>query len=190
LNDTEHLQLIDEMIAGDEKAFEKVVRLYGDQLLGYLTKMTGCRATAEDRFQETFKRLYEKKHTFKGGNFKSWLFRIATNIVMDGFRKQKNVVQIPIGIADCDGTRKENFDIPDVSNDPASQVEKAEQAKLVRSVIAKLPKRQKATLVMSYYQKLTYREVAEVLDCSIGTVKTQMFRALRTLADNLPELRE
>lgn len=189
MNDTEHLQLIDEMIAGDEKAFEKVVRLYGDQLLGYLTKMTGCRATAEDRFQETFKRIYEKKHTFKGGNFKSWMFRIATNIVMDGFRKEKNVPQVSLANND-DDARNENFDIPDDSSDPAENVEKAEQASLVRSVIAKLPKRQKATLVMSYYQKLTYREVAEVLDCSIGTVKTQMFRALRTLADNLPELRE
>jgi RNA polymerase sigma factor (sigma-70 family) len=51
-----------------------------------------------------------------------------------------------------------------------------------------LPARQRATLVLAYYQQLSYREVAEVLGCSIGTVKTQMSRAMRTLAQRLPDI--
>ena len=57
----------------------------------------------------------------------------------------------------------------------------------MRQVIGVLPARQRATLILAYYQQLTYPEVAEVLGCSVGTVKTQMYRALRTLAQKLPE---
>jgi RNA polymerase sigma factor (sigma-70 family) len=58
----------------------------------------------------------------------------------------------------------------------------------VRQAIAALPARQRTTLVLAYYQQLSYREVAEALGCSIGTVKTQMYRALKTLAAKLPDV--
>jgi RNA polymerase sigma factor (sigma-70 family) len=65
---------------------------------------------------------------------------------------------------------------------------KTEQAEQVRRAIELLPARQRATLVLAYYQQLSYPDVAEVLGCSVGTVKTQMFRALKTLAHKLPEI--
>jgi len=81
--------LIEAHIKGDPKAFGELVRRYGDGLLGYLTRMSRNRHEAEDLFQETFKRVHEKAHTFRGSQFKSWLFRIATNAAIDGMRRGK-----------------------------------------------------------------------------------------------------
>jgi len=71
---------------------------------------------------------------------------------------------------------------------PCNDAVISEHRQKVRLAIDLLPKRQRATLVLAYYQQLTYREVAQVLGCSLGTVKIQMYRALHTLAARLPEI--
>jgi len=65
---------------------------------------------------------------------------------------------------------------------------RAEQKEQVQRAIESLPANQRATLVLAYYQQLKYQEVAEALGCSIGTVKAQMYRALKTLAQRLPDV--
>jgi RNA polymerase sigma-70 factor (ECF subfamily) len=181
--------LIDAHRQGDPTAFGELVCRYGDNVLGYLIHMTGNREQAEDLFQETFKRVHEKSHTFRGGELKSWLFKIATNIALDGLRKKVRVYsrQKRLNLTDCNG---QDFTpaITDDSSNPSVEAEKAEQIEQVKQAINSLPERQRATLVLAYYQQLSYREVAIALDCSVGTVKTQMFRALRTLAQKLPEV--
>ena len=73
------------------------------------------------------------------------------------------------------------------ATDPADEAVREEQKAQVREAIESLPVKQRATLVLAYYQQLSYREVAHVLGCSIGTVKSQMSRALVTLAHRLPD---
>jgi RNA polymerase sigma factor (sigma-70 family) len=182
--------LIEAHCKGDQKAFGEIVNRYGNSVLGYLTKMTDDKEQAEDLFQETFRRVHEKSHTFKGSEFKSWLFRIATNVTYDGFRKKHR--------RDSHG-KTISFNNPDC-NDPVSSVAadnsfnpsvataKAEQVEQVRHAVESLPDKQKAALVLTYYQQLSYREAALAMDCSVGTIKTQMFRALKTLAQKLPEV--
>jgi len=181
--------LIDAHHQGDPAAFGEIVCRYGDNVLGYLIHMTGNREQAEDLFQETFKRVHEKSHTLRGKEFKSWLFKIATNTALDGLRKKIRVSsrQKQLNLTNHNG---EEFSaaVADNSNNPLAEVEKAEQIEHVRLAIESLPDRQRTTLILAYYQQLSYREVALALDCSIGTVKTQMFRALRTLAQKLPEV--
>jgi RNA polymerase sigma factor (sigma-70 family) len=65
-----------------------------------------------------------------------------------------------------------------------------ERKEQVRQALELLPTKQRATLVLAYFQQLTYPEVAQVLGCSVGTVKTQMYRALKTLAQRLPDISE
>jgi RNA polymerase sigma-70 factor (ECF subfamily) len=184
--------LIDAHCQGDPAAFGELVRRYGDGILGYLIRMSGNREQAEDLFQETFKRVHEKAHTFRGPQFKGWLFKIATNVALDGIRRSKNTKAISLNQQlDCDNPNSEQFGavaLADNSCNPSEQALKAEQTEQVRLAIKLLPERQRATLVLAYYQQLSYPDVAEVLGCSVGTVKTQMFRALRTLADRLPEI--
>jgi RNA polymerase sigma-70 factor (ECF subfamily) len=184
--------LIDAHRQGDPAAFGELVRRYGDSVLGYLARMIGNREQAEDLFQETFKRVHEKAHTFRGPQFKGWLFKIATNVAFDGMRRGKRFKAISLNQQlDCDNPNSEQLGavaVADNSCNPSEQVLKAEQTEQVRQAIESLPSRQRATLVLAYYQQLSYTDVAEVLGCSVGTVKTQMFRALRTLADKLPEI--
>ena len=180
--------LIDAHIEGDSTAFAELVRRYGDIVLGYLMKMSGNREQAEDFFQETFKRVHEKAHTLRSNHFKPWLFTIATHVAIDGLRKKLNVVSLnqkpDCSDGDCEVVAA------DSSCEPSQEAVKAEQKEQVRLAIETLPERQRATLVLAYFQQLSYREVAQVLDCSIGTVKTQMFRALKTLSQRLPDISE
>ncbi len=186
--------LIEAHNLGDGYAFEKIVRRYGPALLGYIIKMSGSREKAEDYFQQTFMKVYEKANTFRQGNFKSWLFTIATNVVMDGFRRQK--IEPALSLNEMIETKNSNggelgaIVTADNSNNPSEKAAKAEMAEKLREAIVSLPAGQRAALVLSYYQQMSYSQVAKVLGCSIGTIKKQMYRALKTLADKLPEQRK
>ena len=92
---------------------------------------------------------------------------------------------------DCteqDGEELSAVALADDSREPSQEAVKAEQIQQVRDAIMSLPSRQRATLVLAYYQQLSYTEVAKILGCSLGTVKTQMFRALKTLGQKLPDV--
>ncbi len=184
--------LIEAHCRGDSAAFGELVRRYGNGLFGYLMKMSKNRQEAEDLFQETFKRVHEKAHTFRGGKFKSWLFTIATRVAIDGLRRRRRMQVVSLNQRlDCTDQDSEELSavaLADDSCEPSQEAAKAEQTQQVRDAIESLPARQRATLVLAYYQQLSYPEVAKVLGCSLGTVKTQMSRALRTLAQKLPDV--
>jgi len=154
--------------------------------------MSGNHHQAEDLFQETFKRVHEKAHTFRGSQFRSWLFTIATNVAIDGLRRRRRMRVVSLNQKlDCTDKNSEELSavaLADDSYEPSQEAAKAEQVEQVRDAIESLPTRQRATLVLAYYQQLSYPQVAKVLDCSLGTVKTQMSRALRTLAQKLPDV--
>jgi RNA polymerase sigma-70 factor (ECF subfamily) len=182
--------LIEAHCQGSSTAFTEIVGRYGDFVLGYLIKMCGNRDHAEDYFQETFKRVHEKAHTFGGTRLKPWLLRISTNIAINGLRKNNRQKVVSLDQkADCtngDCEKSEAVAVTDNSSNPLDEVVQDEQKEQVRLAIGFLPPRQRATLILAYYHQLSYPEVATALNCSVGTVKTQMFRALRTLAQTLP----
>jgi len=183
--------LIDAHLQGDSEAFGELVRRYGDSLLGYLTKICRNREQAKDLFQETFRKVHEKAHTLKSSHFKSWLYTIATRVAMDSLRRSGRVRMVSINSrAGCDGDNCPELgaSLAEEAHDPSHEAVVAEQKEQVRRALESLPERQRVTVVLAYYQGLSYREVAAALNCSIGTVKTQMFRALRTLSQRLPDV--
>lgn len=180
--------LVRACLKGDGAAFEEIIRRYGPSLLGYLTKMADASDRAEDLFQETFKRAYEKMHTFNGDNLRPWLFTIATRLAIDDFKKRKAKAMISLDRSNnCIGQNLAATAADD-SPGPLAETIGTEQAQYVRQAIQLLPARQRATLILAYYQQLSYSQIAKVLNCSLGTVKTQMFRALKTLAKKLPDI--
>jgi len=184
--------LIDAHCRGDRTAFGEIVRRYGDGIFGYLVRMTGSRHQADDLFQETFKRVHEKARTFRGGQFRSWLFTIATRIAIDSLRRRGRLrfvsLNQDIDCAEGNCELQPMAAVAESCSEPSDEAAKAEQKEQVRRAVELLPARQRAALVLAYYQQLSYSEVAEVLGCSVGTVKTQMSRALRTLAQRLPDI--
>ncbi len=188
------MEVLDESLVaahlrGDPAAFRELVRRYGDGVLGYLFRMTGNRDQAEDLFQETFQRVHEKAHTYRGGSFKSWLFTIATRAAIDTARRRKRRLTVSLSReTDCedDPPPLETVAAQDAA-DPLEELVREEQKEQVRRAIESLPVGQRAALVLAYYQQLSYAEVAETLGCSVGSVKTQMSRALAKLAQRLPD---
>lgn len=184
--------LVEAHVKGDATAFAVLLRRHGPSVLGYLTNFTGSRHQAEDLFQETFRRVHEKAHTLRSDLFRPWLFQIATRVAISSLRRRKRMKTVSLNKGfDCpDGQCRESGSAvaADNSSEPSLEAIKAEQRQQVRQALQSLPPRQRTTLVLAYYQQLSYREVAEVLGCSLGTVKTQMYRALRTLAAKLPDV--
>jgi RNA polymerase sigma-70 factor (ECF subfamily) len=156
--------------------------------------MTGSVEQAEDLFQETFKRVHEKADTFRGSRIKSWLFAIATNVAVDGFRRGRRLqvtsLNQKLDCAEDEGREFGAVAVADNSYGPSQEAIMTERKEQVRQALELLPAKQRATLVLAYFQQLTYPEVAQVLGCSTGTVKTQMYRALKTLAQRLPDISE
>lgn len=183
---------------GDPEAFAELLRRHGPSLFSYLLRMNRTREQAEDLFQDTFQRVHQQASTFRArGSFRSWLFAIASNLSVDAFRKQRREppsVHLDTG-GDCPWTdaRGPQSTISPAApraSQPVAEAIIAERRARVRRALDQLPPRQRATVVLVYYQQLSHREAARALGCSLGTVKRQMFRALRTLAALLPDIEE
>lgn len=191
MEDTDR-SLIEAHLEGDRAAFAELIRRHGDSLLAYLTRLCGNREHAEDLFQETFRRVHEKAHTLRGNRFKGWLYTIATRVALDGFRKRTRLRAISIDQSpDCKGENCQAYStvaMAEICPDPSDAAVREEQKEQVRRALDSLPAQQRATLVLAYYQQLSYREVAEAMGCSMGAVRQHMFRALRALARILPDV--
>ena len=182
--------LMDAHMDGDTQAFSALVRRHGPIVLGYLTKMTRNSDHAEDLFQETFRRVHEKAGQFQGQNLKPWLLTIATHAAINRYRKEKNAPAISLNQPVCtDGEHCPELQstLAVETTEPSQQVELDEQRRMVRNSLMQLPEKQRAALVLSYYHKLTHSQIAEAMGCSIGAVKTHLFRALKKLRTLLPE---
>lgn len=177
--------LIEACARGETGALGEVVRMYGGALLGYLHKMCGSREQAEDLFQETFKKLFENAHTIRSETLKAWLFTVATRLAINYLRRKRRLRFV--SFSNSEDCVESNSIKTDTTDDPADKAMKDERKQQVRQAVLKLPEKMRATLVMAYYQGMSYAEIADCLGCSVGTVKTQMFRAMKTLAEKLPE---
>ena len=182
--------LIDAYLAGQNGAFETLVRRHGAAVLGYLVKMTQNQDHAEDLFQETFQKVHEHAGSFKGDDLRPWIFKIATNAAVGQWRKERKhaAVSLAAPVGCPGGTHCPTLESTLASDtpEPVEQVTLNEQRQQVRNALDQLPQNQRAALTLSYYHKLTYQQIAESLDCSVGTVKTHIFRALKKMAALLP----
>lgn len=174
---------------GDPAAFGELVGRYADSLLGYLVRMIGDRQHAEDLFQDTFLRVHKHAGRFQyDKRFKTWLFTIATRRAIDLLRKRGRRPAC-ISLDDDNAAAKLESELHDSSGDPSFCAERSDVKEKVREAVDSLPGQQRAVLLLSYFHGLSYTEVAAALKCSVGTVKTHMSRALKSLAKKLPDMK-
>ena len=178
-------------VAGDAMAFAELLNRHSGPVLGYLVRMTGNREQAEDLFQEAFLRVHLKADTFRqGAPFKPWLYTIATRLAIDWTRKRgREAAFIETNCGNDSDAAEPLVQAYANTPDPSAAAAGSERRDQVRSAVDSLPPRQRATLVLAYYEGLSYSEVAGIMNCSIGTVKTQMSRALERLSGVLAELK-
>ena len=182
--------LMDAYLDGENGAFETLVRRHGPAVLGYLIKMTHNQDHAEDVFQETFQKVHQNAAKFTGENLRPWIFKIAATTAIGRWRKEKKhktvSLNVPVGCPDGVHCTVLESTLESGTPQPMEAFELSEIRQQVQNALLQLPPQQRAALILSYYHKLTYPQIAESLGCSVSTVKTHVFRALKKMAALLP----
>lgn len=172
---------------GDMEAFAVLAHRYEPKLVNFLYRFVGNTAQAEDLVQATLVKVYRSRGRFRGsGRFSTWLYTIAANVARDYLRKTKKYrflsLETPVG---------ENSNIIDffeaTGESAAQRAERKEMASIVRLAILQLPREQRLAIVLSHYENLGYDEIARILKCSKGTVKSRVFRAKMKLKEFLAD---
>lgn len=176
-------QLIDASLQGDTVAFGELVRRYQGRLFNTLLKVTGSREESEDVGQEAFVQAFVKLDSFRGQSaFYTWLYRIAFNIAIT--RKRKKRVE-----ASIDQQRDTTGDEPiDEGEVPTEQILREERAVLVHTAMGKLSEEHRSILVLREMEGCCYEVIADILQLSVGTVRSRLHRARLQLREELNEL--
>lgn len=172
-------------IDGDRSAFTKLIGRYKDELLHFLIRFLGSRAAAEDVFQETFLQVHLSAQTFDATRrFKPWLFTIAANKARDYHRKhnRNSAMSLSASIdSSGDGERFVDLLQADVQN-PNVPLLDAERSALVKQVVDGMPAHLREILLLSYFQRLSYNQIADSLEIPLGTVKSRLHAAVAAFA--------
>ena len=180
-------QLLARYAAGDEAAFRIIVNRYKDGLYSFLRQFLNRQDLVEDVFQETFLQLFNSRESFDNTRpLRPWLFTIAANKAKDALRKWQRTSAIPIGtIADS-----QDLSFDEVLNTltaseismPYEELEKNETALRVGRIIMNMPENLREILILAYFNKFSYKQMAEILSIPIGTVKSRLHTAVGRFA--------
>jgi RNA polymerase sigma factor (sigma-70 family) len=173
---------------GDVDAFNRLVLEYQQLAYNVAYRILGNEDQAADATQDAFMRGYAALYQFRGGSFKAWLLRIVTNCCYDLLRVKQRRPTTPIDdlVEDDEHSRL----IEDSTELPDESVERQELGKLIQAGIATLPDDQRAVVVLSDIEGMSYDEIAAVTSVSLGTVKSRLSRARAKLRGYLLERRE
>ena len=170
---------------GDKNAFEMLFRRYEKPVLDFIYRMLIDASAAESLCQETFFRVVKSKKKYKAtAQFKTWLFQIALNLCRDRMRRMKHRSHLSLSkavTAQNDGTIELQDLILDTSPGIVENFESGEMESFIKAAIASLPEEEHLVVVMKEYQGMSYSEIAEILDCPIGTLKSHNYRAHQRL---------
>ncbi|MCL5283400.1 MAG: sigma-70 family RNA polymerase sigma factor [Armatimonadetes bacterium] len=172
----------------DEAAFNEIVERHKVKLYTYILRMVGNSQDAEDLAQEAFVRAYLSIKSFEGrASLTTWLFRIATNLCIDRARRSstRQVIQTTsLDDVDENGTPYTG-DLPDGRYEPQDRVLQDELKTELEAAISRLPEKLRMVILLHDLEGLQYDEIAEVLHCPLGTVKSRIFSARQALREQL-----
>jgi RNA polymerase sigma-70 factor (ECF subfamily) len=178
-------QLLEAHLAGEAAAFRDLMDRYALELLHFLTRFLGSRAAAEDVFQETFLQIHLSAETFDPTRrFKPWLFTIAANKARDYHRKHRRRMSVSLSNTVGDDDDGQQFvdlmesDLP-VPDQPIAD---AERSRLVKMIVDRLPEHLREILLLSYFQRMSYNQIADALQIPLGTVKSRLHTAVAAFA--------
>lgn len=170
---------------GRVDAFNELVLVYQQQVYNLAYRILGDPASAADATQEAFISAYQNLHRFRGGSFRSYLLRIVSNGCYDELRRRKRRPTTSFEDFGEDMDEEANPFLVNGRERPEEYTERQEMAHVIQAGIETLPPDQRVTLVLSDVQGLSYQEIAEATDVSLGTVKSRLARARGKLRDYL-----
>lgn len=172
------LELINLYISGDDNAIKELIEKYTPQIYNFVRRFVGS-TEADDITQEIFIKVWKniKRFNQKKSSFKTWLFTISRNTVIDFLRKKKSVLFSSLD--DEENNFSEN--IKDEALLPDEILQKLQDVDLLNSLLEKLPEIYQTVLVLHYQEEMTFDEISQVLGKTLNTVKSHHFRAILQL---------
>ena len=162
--------------AGEIRKLGELFERYHKPLYGFFVRLTNQPSVGEDLVQIVFYRILKYRHTYRDeGKFSAWIYHLARKVAADHFRKHAST-PIP-----TDPTNL--VEQADADPQPSDQAATTEDVVLLRAALARLPLEHREVLVLSRLQHLEHKEIAKLMDCSVGAVKVRAHRALKELRE-------
>ncbi|HJV46377.1 MAG TPA: sigma-70 family RNA polymerase sigma factor [Bacillota bacterium] len=174
--------LIREIKDGHVELYTEIIKRYEKRILAFIVHMLNSSHLdymAEDLCQETFYKAFRNLHSFRDveASFSTWLYTIARNTVLSELRKSRNS-EIYLEDSKLDPTT-------DYDRMPEHELLRNEREKLVRHAIDSLPDKQRSAIILREYEDKDYKEIADILDSTVSSVKSLLFRARNSIKSQL-----
>lgn len=178
--------------SGDDAAFDGLIGLHSAKLYKVAYALLGSRQDAEEVVQDTFLRAYRALHAFRGeSSLETWLHRIAVNLARNKFqwnRRRGSGLNVSLTAGDdpdSDSAAEPEHDVPDCRMEPDLVLEHDEIGKNIMKALNSLPDNLRETMLLRHVDDMPYEQIAQKLDCKVGTVKSRLSRGREMLRDCL-----
>ena len=173
---------------GGEHGFVALVERYGPKVLNFAWRLTDDFSLAQDVAQEAFLAVFTRKKTFDPSrSFSPWLYRIVRNLCRMEWRRRRRA-RAPLDAASVAAGNPAELvaeTVADPAPSPAESASRRELERRVRRAVVELPEKLRAVFVLSFYEGLGYKAIAEVVGCSVGTVGSRKHLAVQRLGKSL-----
>lgn len=177
--------LVARYVKGDRSVLRVLIERHKNDMIRFLTRLTGDRDAAEDAFQETFLQFHLSARKFDTKRrFKPWIFTIAANKARDAMRKKGRRPALGLSApvsGSGDGASIEFVDLMEIGDPgPDAEIQDRELQDMVAKAMDSLSYSLREVLLLAYFQRLSYAQIAEDLDIPLGTVKSRLHSAVAT----------
>jgi RNA polymerase sigma-70 factor (ECF subfamily) len=179
-------ELITKFIKGEESCFEELIHRHKNKVFAYISLYIRDQALAEDIFQDTFLKVFQSVKAgryYDNGKFVSWVMRISHNLIIDHFRRIKQMNTVSNDNYESDLFNSKKFAENNIEDDMINYQVKKD----IRKMITHLPDDQKEVIILRHYAGLSFKEIAEITDVSINTALGRMRYALINLRKIMDE---
>ena len=181
----EERRLVEVAQRGDVASFNELVRLFEGRVYNLCYRMLGDADSAADAAQDAFLSAFRNLRSFRGGSFRSWMLRIATNTCYDVLRVRKRRPSVSLDMEADDELASSPLQIADTAESPDDFAQRRELAAAIQDGLTALPDEQRIVLILSDIQGLAYEEIAQITNSNLGTVKSRLSRGRARLREVL-----
>lgn len=172
--------LVDKSKKGHTEAFEQLVKMYQNKVYALCYQLTNNQSDAQDLAQEAFVKAYRSLSGFRNeADFGTWIHRITVNLWINIKRRQRPEVSLDATITTDNGEM--SFDLPSDDESPEEIIERKEFSYLVQRTMSGLSEEHRTVLILREMHGYNYEEIAQIMNCSLGTVKSRINRARQNL---------
>jgi RNA polymerase sigma-70 factor (ECF subfamily) len=179
-------ELMARVAKGDEDAFEILVSRHQTSVLNLAYRFVGDRTQAKDLAQEVFIRVWQAAKTYKPeAKFKTWLYRIATNLCLNELKSARRKRWFSFNQSDEDSRVAIEERLADSAPSAEDLLLEKERSRQISDALQSLPENQRMALILKRYDDVSYQEIAQIIGCSVPAVESLLVRAKRALQEKL-----